>query len=59
MKTKYINPQFRVTQENKSLIVLNQIKTLLGMGEVYSDGYKFNTSSSTYVLNGINNLNNY
>jgi len=34
MKTKYIDPQFRVSQENKSLIVLNKIKTFLGIGEV-------------------------
>lgn len=42
MKTKYIisNPQLRISQENKSLTVLDKIKTFLGMGEVYSDGSK-------------------
>ena len=40
MKTKYIIPQVRISKNNRSLTVLNQIQNLLSMAEVYSDGSK-------------------
>jgi len=57
LKEKSLSPQVRIGQDEISLVVLNQIKILLGMGEVYSNGP--NLKTYVYVLSGLTNLNKF
>lgn len=57
LTAKSLSPQVRIGPYEISLVVLNQIKILLGMIEVYSNGPKLKTY--VYVLSGLTNLNKF
>jgi len=46
----YINPSIRITQNNISLLTLQQIVTLLGLGKIYSDGRPFASKQIDFLL---------
>jgi hypothetical protein len=54
----YTAPEISISQDNVSLVVLNQIVKLIGIGNVYADGHK-NTGGTVSIIRitGINNIN--
>jgi LAGLIDADG endonuclease len=53
----YAAPEISISQDNISLIVLNQINKFIGIGNIYKDG--LGGTVSILRITGINNINSF
>lgn len=53
---KNVNMRITITQHNRSLVVLKEIKNFLGMGSIYNND---KTDSSNYIIGGLVEINSF